>query len=192
MSSGHSDVTDLLLEWNAGNRTALDKLVPYVYRELRALAGAYMQREAAGHTFHATDLVHEVYLKLVDQRRVNWQNRTHFFGAAAKLMRRILVDHARAAHAAKRGGEAVRTLLTGCSATIQPDEEILLLNSAIAKLEELDARKAEVTELRFFGGLTSEEAAAYLGVSLATAERDWNMAKAWLYRELKSSQVSVQ
>jgi len=185
-----SNVTDLLLSWNKGNSKALDRLMPYVYPELRSLAAAYMRHESSAHTLRATDLVHEVYLKLVDQRRVSLQNRAHFFGAAANLMRRILVDHARAAKAAKRGGgQAVKTLMNNASVMIQPDEEILLLNSLLARLEELDPRKALVTELRFFGGLTKEETAGFLGISVATVERDWNMAKAWLYREMKSSQA---
>lgn len=192
MGPGPSDITDLLLSWSRGDRQALDRLMPYVYEELRSLAAAYMQREGSGHTLRATALVHEVYLKLVDQRRVNWQNRAHFFGVAAKLMRRILVDHAKASKAAKRGGDVVQTLVADYSAMIQPDEEILLLNSLLSRLEELDPRKAHVTELRFFGGLTNQEAAGFLGVSLATVERDWNMAKAWLYREMKSSQSTLQ
>ncbi len=192
MAAGPTDVTELLLRWNQGEANALDRLMPYVYQELRSLAAAYMFGEASGHTMRATDLVHEVYLKLVDQRRVNWQNRAHFFGVAAKLMRRILVDHAKAAKAARRGGNVVRTLIDDASVSILPDEEILLLNSLLSRLEELDPRKAQVTQLRFFGGLTNQEAAEFLGVSIATVERDWKMAKAWLYREMKSSDASVE
>ncbi|HTW66349.1 MAG TPA: sigma-70 family RNA polymerase sigma factor [Bryobacteraceae bacterium] len=189
MGCGSTDVTDLLLRWNRGEARALDKLMPYVYQELRSLAAAYMYREESGHTLRATDLVHEVYLKLVDQRQVNWQNRAHFFGVSAKLMRRILVDHAKAAKAARRGGNAVRTLIDESSVWVRPDEEILVLNSLLSRLEELDPRKAQVTQLRFFGGLTNQEAAEFLGISVASVERDWKMAKAWLYRELKSAET---
>lgn len=192
MAAGPTDVTELLLRWNQGEANALDKLMPYVYQELRSLAAAYMFGEHQGHTMRATDLVHEVYLKLVDQRRVNWQNRAHFFGVAAKLMRRILVDHAKAAKAARRGGSVVRTLIEDASVSILPDEEILLLNSLLSKLEELDPRKAQVTQLRFFGGLTNQEAAEFLGISVATVERDWRMAKAWLYREMKASAAALE
>lgn len=146
-----------------------------------------MYREDVQHTMRSTDLVHEVYLKLVDQQRVNWQNRAHFFGVAAKIMRRILVDHARAAKSARRGGHVVRTLIEDASIFIFPDEEVLILNSLLSKLEEFDPRKAQVTQLRFFGGLTNQEAAEFLSVSIATVERDWKMAKAWLYREMKSA-----
>ncbi len=192
MAAGPPDVTELLLRWNQGEANALDRLMPYVYQELRSLAAAYMYREDPGHTLRATDLVHEVYLKLVDQQRVNWQNRAHFFGVAAKMMRRILVDHAKASKAARRGGHVVRTLLDDTSACILPDEEILLLNSLLSKLAAFDPRKAEVTQLRFFGGLTNQEAAEFLGVSIATVERDWKMAKAWLYREMNSASASEE
>jgi RNA polymerase sigma factor (TIGR02999 family) len=192
MAAGSSDVTELLLRWNQGEANALDRLVPCVYEELRSLAAAYMYREDSGNTMRATDLVHEVYLKLVDQRRVNWQNRAHFFGVAAKIMRRILVDHAKAAKSARRGGHVVKTLIQDASVPIFPDEELLLLNSLLSKLEEFDSRKAQVTQLRFFGGLTNEEAAEFLGVSIATVERDWKMAKAWLYREMKSAGASEE
>jgi RNA polymerase sigma factor (TIGR02999 family) len=187
MAAGPSDVTELLLRWNQGEANALDRLMPCIYEELRSLAAAYMYSENPSNTMRATDLVHEVYLKLVDQRRVNWQNRAHFFGVAAKMMRRILVDHAKAAKAARRGGQVVRTLIEDACVPIFPDEEILLLNSLLSKLEEFDSRKAQVTQLRFFGGLTNQEAAEFLGVSIATVERDWKMAKAWLYREMKSA-----
>jgi RNA polymerase sigma factor (TIGR02999 family) len=187
MTAEPSNVTDLLLRWNHGETKALDRLIPCVYEELRSLAAAYMYREDPKHTMRATDLVHEVYLKLVDQQRVNWQNRAHFFGVSAKIMRRILVDHARAAKAARRGGNVVRTLIEDASISIFPDEEVLLLNSLLSKMEEFDPRKAQVTQLRFFGGLTNQEAAEFLSVSVATVERDWKMAKAWLYREMKSA-----
>jgi len=192
MASGSPDVTELLLSWNRGEANALERLMPYVYQELRSLAAVYMSREQPDNTMRATDLVHEVYLKLVDQRRVNFQNRAHFFGVSAKLMRRILVDHAKAAKAARRGGNVVRTLIEDASVCVAPDEEILLLNSVLSRLEELDPRKAQVTQLRFFGGLTNQEAAEFLGISVATVERDWRMAKAWLYREMKSPEASVE
>lgn len=179
------DITLLLTEWTKGNREALNRLTPFVYQELRKLAGSYMRLENPGHTLQSTALVHEVYLKLVDQRKVNWQSRAHFFGVAAKLMRRILVDHAKAGRAAKRGGEACRTLLEENSALVVPDTEILVLDEALNKLESIDPRKSKVVELRFFGGMTTEETAQFLTVSVATIERDWTMAKAWLFREMQ-------
>ena len=179
------EVTQLLLDWNAGDSEALEKLMPLVYRELRRLAHQYLGKERAGHTLLTTDLVHEAYLRIVDQNRVRWQNRAHFFGIAAQLMRRILVDHARGKKRIKRGAGAQRVSLDE-AATIsqQPQVDILELDEALTSLAEIDQRKARVVELRFFGGLEVEEVAEFLKLSPVTVLRDWKMAKAWLHRAL--------
>jgi len=181
------DVTGLLIDWGRGSREALEKLTPVVYQELRAMAQNYMGRERPDHTLQATALVHEVYLRLVDQRKVNWKNRAHFFGVASKLMRRILVDHARERRAARRGGESPKTVLEDVSVFVLPDQEMMALDQALTALEDIDARKSQVVELKFFGGMTTEEAADFLAVSPATVERDWSMARAWLYREMQAA-----
>ena len=179
------EVTQLLLDWNEGNSDALEKLMPLVYKELRRLAHQYLNKERAGHTLLTTDLVHEAYLRLVDQRRVHWQNRAHFFGIAAKLMRRILVDHARGKKRVKRGAGARRVSLDEAATVSRESKvDILALNQALTRLAEIDQRKARVVELRFFGGLEVEEAAEFLGLSPITVLRDWKMAKAWLHRAL--------
>ncbi len=179
------EVTQLLLEWNAGNHDALEKLMPLVYKELRRLAHQYLGKERAGHTLLTTDLVHEAYLRLVDQQRVRWQNRAHFYGIAAKLMRRILVDHARGKKRIKRGAGAQRVSLDEAAVVAsQSKVDILALDEALTRLAEIDQRKARVVELRFFGGLEVEEAAEFLRLSPITVLRDWKMAKAWLHRAL--------
>src|SRR5688572_10240480 len=179
------ELTQLLLDWSKGNQTALDKLTPLIYKELRRLARQYLARERAGHTLQTTDLVHEAYLRLVDQRRVRWQNRSHFFAVAAQLMRRILVDHARRQRRVKRGGGAKMVSLDETAVVSrQSDVDLLALDEALQRLEEIDERKARIVELRFFGGLEVEETAAYLKLSPATVLRDWKMAKAWLHRAL--------
>src|SRR5687767_5522866 len=179
------EVTQLLLDWNEGNDDALESLMPLVYKELRRLAHQYLRKERAGHTMLTTDLVHEAYLRLVDQKRVRWQNRAHFFGIAANLMRRILVDHARGKRRVKRGAGAQRVSLNEATVKSRQSEvDILAIDEALTKLAQLDERKARVVELRFFGGLEVEEAAEFLKLSPVTVSRDWKMAKAWLHRAL--------
>jgi len=182
-----SDVTTLLQAWSAGNRDALDEMLPAVYAELHRLARAHLRGERVDHTLQATALVNEAYLRLVDQTRVQWQNRAHFFGTAAQMMRRILVDHTRGRRSAKRGGDAIRVELDEALAVAETrDVDLLALDAALERLEALDPRQASLVVQRFFGGLTLEEAAESLGVSLATAKRDWATAKLWLRRELDS------
>lgn len=181
MLGSESDVTELLLQWSAGEQTALDHLTPLLYNDLRRLARSVLAREQPGHTLPATALVHEAYLRLVDQRRVRWENRAHFFGAAAHIMRRVLVDHARAKRTAKRGGGAVRTVLEEDSASVDAvADEILDLDAALSRLGDMDGRKVRIVEMKFFGGMTNQEVASTLGVSDATVERDWKLARAWL------------
>jgi len=180
-----NEVTQLLLRWSEGDKAALGKLMPLVYRELRRLAGHYMRRERPGHTLQASALVNEAYLRLVDYRRMQWQNRAHFFAVAAQAMRRVLVEHARSRQYAKRGGTAQRISLDDVAVlTDQQAAELVALDDALTSLEALDARKARIVELRYIGGLSIEEAAETLGVSTATVERDWRSAKAWLYRAI--------
>jgi RNA polymerase sigma factor (TIGR02999 family) len=176
-----ADVTQLLLRWNEGDPHALEDLTPLLYDDLRRVARGVLQRETPGHTLSATALVHEAYLRLVDQRRVRWENRVHFLGVAAHIMRRVLVDHARARSAVKRGGLVTKVAI---SDDIPVNDlvaaDVLDLDGALGRLEALDARKARVVEMRFFGGMTTPEIAAAVGVSDATVERDWKMARAWL------------
>jgi RNA polymerase sigma factor (TIGR02999 family) len=178
-------VTQLLGEWQDGSQEALARLMPLVYRELRAIAGRYLSRESSGHTLQSTALVHEAYMKLVGQRSARWQNRAHFFAIAAQMMRRILVDHARHQHRLKRGGSAPALLLDE-SVVAAPESEVdlLSLDDALTALARIDPRGARVVELRFFSGLTIEETAAVMEVSPGTVKRDWNTARAWLYREI--------
>lgn len=178
------DITDLLLRWNAGDRRALEQLTPLVYSHLKGTARALLAGEKAGHTLSATALVHETYLRLVDQRRVNWENRAHFFGAAANIMRRVLVDHAKRKMAGKRGGSAERIAIDDVPAASVFLEEVISLDAALEQLAAVDARKAAVVEMKFFGGMTTPEIARALGMSGATVERDWTMARAWLIRAL--------
>lgn len=179
-------VTDLLQAWASGNQAALDELLPLVYDELRRQARRLMRAQPAGHTLQTTALVHEAYLRLVGQSHVEWQGRAHFLGVAAKAMRSVLVDHARARRAAKRGGSA-RTITLGDGGGIagpQSSVDVLALDEALERLAELDPRKGRLVELRYFGGLGIEEAAVVLGVSPATVKRDWATSRAWLRREL--------
>jgi RNA polymerase sigma factor (TIGR02999 family) len=179
-------VTQLLVDWNNGDQAALGKLMPVVYDELRRLAGNYLRRERVGHTLQPTALVNEAYMKLVDQRHARWQNRAQFFGVAAQLMRRILVDHARVRQAQKRGGSDQQQLSLSHADRIakKPDIDLLALHEALNDLAAIDEQHARIVELRFFGGLTIEETAEVLGISHATVERDWTLARAWLRREL--------
>ncbi len=184
-SSATHQVTQLLVAWQDGDKAALDQLMPLVYEELRRLARQYRRRERAGHTLQTTALVNEAYLRLIDQSRVHWQNRTHFFAIAAQLMRRILVDHARTRVRAKRGGSAAKVSLAEAAAISgAPTLDVLALDEALERLAALDGRKSQIVELRFFGGLSIEETAEVLKVSPGTVMHDWTLAKAWLYRAL--------
>jgi len=179
-------VTALLHAWTAGDLRARNRLMSVVYRDLHKRAAAYLRRERVGHTLQPTALVHEAYLRLVDQRRVVWQNRGQFFGVAAQLMRRILVDRARARKTAKRSGQWARVTVDEAARAIPPvNVDVLDLDAALARLATFDARKCQLAELRFFGGLSLAEAGEALGISLATAERDWQAARAWLSKELR-------
>lgn len=179
------DITELLLAWNRGERAALDELMPLVVAELRRVAASYLQRERPNHTLEPTALVHELYLRLVDQRRVSWSDRVHFFAAAARTMRHLLVDYARARACEKRGSGALTISLDEAGEVgATPETDLLALDRALEHLAVLEPRQARVVELRFFAGLTLEETARSLGVADATVSRDWSFAKAWLYREL--------
>jgi RNA polymerase sigma factor (TIGR02999 family) len=181
------EVTQLLIDWNNGNQSALDKLMPLVDRELHRLAHHYMRRENPGQTLQTTALVNEAYLRLIDQKHVHWKNRAHFFALAAQLMRRILVDHARSRQYAKRGGGAQR--ISFDEAMVVSHErgaDLIALDEALDKLATIDPRKSKVVELRFFGGLSVEETAEALHISPVTVMREWSMAKAWLYNSLKN------
>jgi len=187
-----ADVTALLAELTKGNSDAGAKLIPLVYDQLRRLADGYMRRERTGHTLQTTALVHEAYLKLLGQHSVDWQNRAHFFGIAAQVMRRVLIDHARGHARDKRGGGQVPIPLDE-ALVFSPErsEEFLELNSALERLAGMDARQAQIVEMRYFGGLTVEETAEVLGISPKTVKRDWAVAKAWLHGELKASYGST-
>jgi RNA polymerase sigma-70 factor (ECF subfamily) len=179
-------ITELLIEWNQGAEGALDRLLPLVEGELRRMAARHMRREDPGHTLQTTALVHEAYLKLVDQRRVGWQNRAHFFALSAQIMRRILLDHARARARAKRGGGAVHVDIAEAAVlTHQKSDELLALDEALRRLSEFDPVKGRIVEMRHFGGLSVEEVAEVLGVAQITVMRHWSLAKAWLKRELR-------
>jgi len=187
MSSSQHQVTQLLVAWGDGDKSALDKLMPLVYEELRRLAHHYIKRERPDHTLQTSGLVNEAYLKLIDQQEIQLQNRAHFFGIAARLMRQILVDYARRRRYAKRGGDAHRVPLD--DALIVSKEraaDIVALDDALKTLAEVDPRQSQIVELRFFGGLSIDEAAEVLGVSPGTVMRDWTLAKAWLRLELIS------
>ena len=183
------NVTALLIGWSGGDKEALDRLLPIVYDELRRQAARYLRRERVGHTLQTTALIHEAYIRLVDQRHVKWQNRAHFFGIAAQLMRRILVDHARSKKRAKRGGSDVRVSLTDATLVTKSNQlDVVALDAALERLAEMDQQQAKIVELRFFSGLTVEETAEVLSISQATVKRDWSMAKAWLHREISDEQ----
>ena len=179
------EVTKLLIDWSNGDQEALDHLTPLVYAELRRLAHFYMGRERPGHTLQTTALVNEAYLQLVQQKGLHWQNRAHFFGIAARLMRHILVDYARERNSAKRGGGARRLSLDDVAELSEEKaSEVVSLDDALNTLAEVDPQQSRIVELRFFAGLTVEETAEVLGISPATVKRDWAMAKAWLYHEI--------
>lgn len=179
------NVTRLLLQWGHGDREALDALTPLVYSELRRLASRYLRREREGHTLQSTALVHEAYMRLIDQRNVHWQNRNQFFALASELIRRILVDHARARMAAKRGGAQVQLELDeAIAAPEEKDLDLVALDDALKALAIADPQQSRIVELRYFGGLTIEQTAEVLHISPATVKRDWAVAKAWLKREM--------
>jgi RNA polymerase sigma factor (TIGR02999 family) len=183
----HEDVTGLLVAWGQGDRAADSRLMAVVYEDLRGVARRRLRAERLDHSLAPTALVHETYMRLVDVRRVHWQNRAHFFAIAARLMRQILVDHARAHGAAKRGGTGWKVPLADhVGATMPRDVHLLDLDAALGKLAAIDARLGHLVELRFFGGLTVEEAAEVLGLSPATVKRDWTRARACLFRDLRS------
>jgi RNA polymerase sigma factor (TIGR02999 family) len=186
--SSPSNLTQLLVRWSEGDAAALEQLLPVVYRELRRIAASQLKRERGDHTLVPTALVHELYMRLVDQRRVTWENRAHFFGLAAQLMRRILVDHARAHHAGKRGDAAARVSLdVGVEEAQNPTgpEDVLAIDRALERLAMLDPEQARIVELRFFAGLTVEETAHVVDRSPRTIKREWRLARAWLFRELR-------
>ncbi len=179
------DVTQLLIDWKNGSREALDALLPLVYDELRRVARGYLRRERPGQTLQGTAVVHEAYLRLVDQARVKWQNRAHFLGVAAQMIRRILVDHVRAKRAAKRGAGAMTLSLDeSIEVAGRRDVDLVSLDDALEELARFDPRQARIVELRYFTGLSIEETAEVLGISPATVKREWAVARAWLYREL--------
>src|SRR5262245_33894680 len=180
-------ITQLLMKWRDGDQTALDELAPRVYKELRRLAKYYLRQERPGHTLQPSDLVHEAYLRLVDEKDVDWQNRAHFFGIATVRIRRILVEHARRRQAAKRGGGEYRLSLSKADRVAEKrDVNLVALDDALRRLQELDSQKSRIVELRYFGGLTIEETAEALKISLATVKRDWSMARAWLRSEISN------
>ena len=179
------DITELLLAWSEGNQDALQSLTPLVYGELRRLAHHYMSNERTGHTLQSTALVNEAYLRLVQTNRVQWQNRAHFYAVSAQLMRRILVDFARSRQYAKRGGKSPLLPLDEIPVAVEECADLVALDDALSTLAAMDARKSQVVELRFFGGLSVEETAEVLKVSVETVMRDWRLAKVWLRRELR-------
>jgi RNA polymerase sigma-70 factor (ECF subfamily) len=181
-----NEISQLLMNWSNGDSAALDELIPIVYSELRRLANRYLRRERSDHTLQPTALVHEAYLRLMDQSNVRWQNRAHFFGVAAQMMRRILVDHAKARRRTKRGGCGRKLSLDDAIGISQVRSvDLVALDDALTSLAEIDARKSRVVEMRYFGGLCVKETAEVLGVSANTVMRDWTMARAWLYHEIK-------
>ncbi|CAN5386232.1 sigma-70 family RNA polymerase sigma factor [soil metagenome] len=178
-------ISQLLIDWSQGDEFALERLFPLVYDELRHIARRYMRGQPNGHTFQTTELIHEAYLKLARQDDKNWQNRAHFFGVAAKAMRHVLVDYARSKRSAKRGGLRERvSLIDNAAISMQRSEELLHLDEALKQLAVLDERKSRVVELKYFGGMTNDEIAKVLNISVKTAKRDWQFARTWLLREL--------
>ncbi len=187
MSDNRQEISVILKDWSGGNRDSADALLSVVYDELRKIAAQYLRKENSGHTLQPTALVHEAYMKLIDISDVNWQDRAHFFAVSANVMRHILVDHARAKLAEKRGGSAQRIALEDVtSLSTEPDVDVLAVDEALKELAGFDEQQSRIVELRFFGGLTIEETAHVAGISPATVKREWAMAKAWLHRKLKS------
>lgn len=180
------DITGLLLQWSRGDADALDRLMPVIYEECRRIAARQIQREHRDHTLDPTAVVHELYLRLIDQRRASWENRAHFFAIAAQLMRRILVDYARRKHADKRGGGAILISLDAADNTPNAPraEDVVAIDDALERLARIDAEQVRIIELRFFAGLTVEDTAHVVGRSPRTVKREWQLARAWLYREL--------
>jgi RNA polymerase sigma factor (TIGR02999 family) len=188
MTPAPQELSQLLRAWSDGDKTAFDKLMPLVYEELRRMAKRHMDRQQVGHTLQTTALIHEAYLRLVDQSEVHWQNRAHFFGVAATAMRHILVDHARTRQAAKRGGAAQLVSLDEAGAvSVEQAAELVALDDALQSLAAFDQRKSQVVEMKYFGGLTVEETAEVLQVSPETVARDWRLARTWLLRELSKN-----
>ena len=188
-ASSPNQITHLLLAWSEGEEAARERLVPLVYEELHRLAHRHMRRERPGHTLQTSALVNEAYLRLVGAKEVRWQNRAHFFAVSARLMRRILVDFARAKHDLKRGGGAVQvSLVEALAVSAEPSADLLALDESLSRLAELHPRQAEIVEMRYFGGLNEEEVAEVLKVSLRTVQQDWRLARLWLYRDLKSGE----
>ena len=187
-SPASSQVTQLLIAWSEGDQVARDKLMPLVHEELHRLAHRYMRRESPGHTLQTSALVNEAFVRLVGQKNVRWQNRAHFFGIAAQMMRRVLVDYARSRNYAKRGGGAAKlSLEEGLVVSDERSAEVVAVHEALEELAKIDPRQAQIVELKFFGGLSNEETAGVLDVSAGTVARDWTMAKAWLRREMSKS-----
>lgn len=178
------NLTELLIEASSGNKNSLDEILPLVYGELRKIAQNYLSRERSDHTLQATALVHEAYLRLIDQQKADWKNRSQFFGLAAQMMRRILVNHAEGYKAEKRGSGQKLQLDETIDVSFEENPDLLALDEALKKLAEVDEQKSKIVEMRFFGGLTIDETAEVLGKSHVTVEREWAFAKAWLYREL--------
>jgi RNA polymerase sigma factor (TIGR02999 family) len=190
MQQRPENISELLASYGRGDKESLDQLMPVVYDELRRQAARYLRREQAGHTLQTTALIHEAYVRLVDQRNMQWQNRAHFFGIAAQMMRRILVDHARSKKRAKRGGSDVRVSLGDATVAGKgQDLDVVALDEALQRLAQIDEQQSRVVELRFFSGLSVEETAEVMGISKSTVKRDWSMAKAWLHRELSGEIV---
>lgn len=184
-----AEITELLIDWSKGNEDALEKLFPLVEKELHRLAHFYMVKMRPGNTLQTTAIINETYIRLVEQDKVQWQNRAHFFGIAASMMRRVLLNYARDQHRQKRGGNAVAVSLTeALIISNEKSEEIIALEEALQRLAEIDERKVKVVELRYYGGLSISECAEFLKVSEATIIRDWNMAKAWLAREIRNEE----
>jgi len=186
VSQSQEEISQLLLKWGSGDEAALQRLTPLVYQELKRLAGNYLRKERPGHTLQPTALVNEAYLRLADQRSMKWQNRAQFFGIAAQLMRRILVDHARLKYAEKRGGPDQQKLSIASAGEISttPNLDVLAVHEALEELSTFDPQQARIVELKFFGGLSIEETAEVMSIGHATVERDWRMARAWLQRKL--------
>ena len=186
-NTGSREISLLLADWSKGDEVALEQLMPLVYDELRRMAHGYMKRQPSGHTFQTTELIHETYLKLAKQEQQNWQNRAHFFGVAASGMRHILVDYARSKHSQKRGGWQDRVTLSDAVGSTAESKDIVALDDALKALAALDERKSRVVELKYFAGITNEEIAEVLKVSIDTVKRDWRFARTWLLRELTAA-----